>query len=53
MHSLIGGAGVELLVLLIEAYSHMLVYWSVEGSITTVSTTKISNGKDVGDGDKE
>ena len=27
----------------------MLVYWPLEGSVTTISTTNISSGKDVGE----
>ena len=37
------------LFLVLEAYSHMLVFWPLEGSVTTVSTTNTSSGKEVGE----
>ena len=33
----------------VEAYSHVLVYWPLESSVTSVDTTAISNGgQDIG-----
>ena len=46
---LIGATGVNKLFFLLEAYSHVLVYWPLEDSETTISTTNVSSGKDVGE----